>query len=326
MKCGLIWARSARSSASTVRVRAWASSASSTWPDTQPAVSWVARTRAAEGASGTYATSAPDHDVVGDRTAPRPRRWIGQAGSAQRSVAWRRIAVRPVRSASAACLDRIAGVAARRRRPTPACWSVSTRATAAVPSSARRCRAARCAPCGVRPSRSPAAAEDAVCSVRKVASSESGAAEPPGAIDDRPRAADAMPTVARRADGRPREAHASPRRLGLGSAAWPTATPRHHAATRPGYGLGTMCVDARARRLATARRPHRSRLPALRRQRQRGRPGLHLGQRGLGQQGAARRLPAAARGPGGHRRDDAQAHRRVHQPGAARRRWSGRRP
>ena len=49
MKCGLIWARSARSSASMARVRWCASSASSTWPETHAAVSSVARTSAAEG-------------------------------------------------------------------------------------------------------------------------------------------------------------------------------------------------------------------------------------------------------------------------------------
>jgi hypothetical protein len=48
MKCGLICARSARSSASIARVRSLLSSASSTWPDTQRATSSVALTSAAD--------------------------------------------------------------------------------------------------------------------------------------------------------------------------------------------------------------------------------------------------------------------------------------
>ena len=43
MKWGLIWARSARSSASIVRVRCRPRSASSTWVDTHRATSSVAR-------------------------------------------------------------------------------------------------------------------------------------------------------------------------------------------------------------------------------------------------------------------------------------------
>ena len=51
MKCGLIWARRARTSASMSRVRDASSSASSSWPDTQRATSFVARTRPAEARS-----------------------------------------------------------------------------------------------------------------------------------------------------------------------------------------------------------------------------------------------------------------------------------
>ena len=50
MKCGLIWARSARTSASISRVRDASSSASSSWPETQRATSSVARARPAEAA------------------------------------------------------------------------------------------------------------------------------------------------------------------------------------------------------------------------------------------------------------------------------------
>ena len=50
MKCGLIWARSARSSASIEPGALASSSASSTWVDTQRATSSVARTSPAEAA------------------------------------------------------------------------------------------------------------------------------------------------------------------------------------------------------------------------------------------------------------------------------------
>ena len=45
MKWGLIWARSARTSASISRVRETSSWASSSWPETHWATSSVARTR-----------------------------------------------------------------------------------------------------------------------------------------------------------------------------------------------------------------------------------------------------------------------------------------
>ncbi len=48
MKCGLIWARSARTSASISRVRLASSSASASWPDTHCATSSVARSSPAE--------------------------------------------------------------------------------------------------------------------------------------------------------------------------------------------------------------------------------------------------------------------------------------
>ncbi len=58
MKCGLICARSARTSARISRWRDSSSSASSSWPETQLATSSVARSRLADGWS-VSATSAP---------------------------------------------------------------------------------------------------------------------------------------------------------------------------------------------------------------------------------------------------------------------------
>ena len=57
MKCGLIWARRARSSASMVRVRWRPSSASSAWVETHRATSSVARASPAD-ACGPYAARA----------------------------------------------------------------------------------------------------------------------------------------------------------------------------------------------------------------------------------------------------------------------------
>ena len=63
MKCGEIWARSARTSASTSRRRDASSSARSSWPETQAATSSVARTRPAVG-SGEADDEVPDDDLV----------------------------------------------------------------------------------------------------------------------------------------------------------------------------------------------------------------------------------------------------------------------
>ena len=79
MKCGLIWARRARSSASIVRVRWWPRSASSAWVAIQPATSSVARARPAE-ACGPYAAMAATTRspvTTGAMTAVR----AGQSGS-----------------------------------------------------------------------------------------------------------------------------------------------------------------------------------------------------------------------------------------------------
>src|SRR5680860_1179086 len=70
---------------------------------------------------------------------------------------------------------------------------------------------------------------------------------------------------------------------------------------------------------ARQRWPSRGRLRSLPGERVKYRPGRDLGDRGLAEQGAARCIPAAARGPGRDLRGDAAAHRRVHQPGADRR-------
>ena len=81
MKCGLIWARSARSSASIARVRVRPSSATSSSAETHRASSPVARARPAD-AAGAYAVSVPTtlpSASSGAMTAER----MGQSGSEQ---------------------------------------------------------------------------------------------------------------------------------------------------------------------------------------------------------------------------------------------------
>ena len=67
MKCGLIWARRARSSASMTRVRVRASSASASWLETQAATSSVARARPGEGSLGPRRECADDEVVHDER-------------------------------------------------------------------------------------------------------------------------------------------------------------------------------------------------------------------------------------------------------------------
>ena len=168
MKCGLIWARSARSSASIARFRERSSSASSTCEETHSATSSAARTRPAV-ASGPYAISVPttrSSPVTGTTTAER----MSHSLSSQATRRASRTIGRPVRSTSAACA--IAAVECCRPAPSQASTVVpSVSATAVVPSSVRRCLAARLAPAGVRPSRRCGAASEAVCKVAKVARS-----------------------------------------------------------------------------------------------------------------------------------------------------------
>ena len=91
MKCGLICARSARTSASISRVREASSSASSSWPETHCATSSAARARPAVG-YGANAASVPtirSSTTSGLTTAvrtaqpgtshgrsPRPKDWV----------------------------------------------------------------------------------------------------------------------------------------------------------------------------------------------------------------------------------------------------------
>ena len=77
MKCGLIWARRARSSASMTRVRVRASSARASWLDTQAATSSVARASPGEGSVGPGGEGADDEVVHDER---------GGDGAADRAV------------------------------------------------------------------------------------------------------------------------------------------------------------------------------------------------------------------------------------------------
>jgi hypothetical protein len=81
MKCGLIWARSARSSASMTRVRVRASSARASWLDTHAATSSVARASPGEGCS-VQAVRVPTTRSSITRGAVTAVR-MGQSGSAQ---------------------------------------------------------------------------------------------------------------------------------------------------------------------------------------------------------------------------------------------------
>ena len=85
MKCGLIWARRARSSAAMTRVRVRASSARASWLETQAATSSVARARPGEG-SVVQAVRVPTTRSSMTRGAVTALR-IGQSGSAQ-ATSW----------------------------------------------------------------------------------------------------------------------------------------------------------------------------------------------------------------------------------------------
>ena len=78
MKCGLIWARSARTSASISRVRLASSSASSSWPETHCATSSAARASPAVGYGANTCEGADDplvdHQRADHRGADRAAR------------------------------------------------------------------------------------------------------------------------------------------------------------------------------------------------------------------------------------------------------------
>ena len=171
MKCGLICARSARTSARASRARDGSSSASSSWVDTQRAVSRVACTSPGAGrAVEVSATSAPttrSSAASGTTTAPR----TGQSDG-------RRAAPRAGRRSGARSP---AGRRARERHSRSAWWSpapsqtsgrsASVIASAGEPSSVRRCRDDLPAGRPVSPARSGGAAREAVCRVSNVARS-----------------------------------------------------------------------------------------------------------------------------------------------------------
>ena len=100
MKCGLICARRARSSASIVRVRSRPSSASSAWVETQRATSSAARASPAE-ACGPYAAMAAttrSSATTGAITAVL----TGQSGSGHATASGPSTMVRPVARTSSA--------------------------------------------------------------------------------------------------------------------------------------------------------------------------------------------------------------------------------
>ena len=135
MKCGEIWARSARTSASTSRRRDASSSARSSCPETQAATSSVARTRPAVG-SGEATHEVPDHHLVDhqrteDHVADRAGRGqvAGQVGRGRPPWSPRRSpsARRPARR----------GVSPGRPRPAPGgCRPARRRARPAAPGGA----------------------------------------------------------------------------------------------------------------------------------------------------------------------------------------------
>ena len=168
MKCGLIWARRARTSASISAVRESSSCASSSWPETQAATSLAARTRlpVACGAPTTRVPTSTSSTTSGLMTSCR----TGQPRRPQAVVSAIRVGAPSGRSAMTRA------VSAAWWWPTPSQAStplVSVSATAGVPSSARRWRRLRSALASVSPSRSAGAASEAVWRVRKVARSAS---------------------------------------------------------------------------------------------------------------------------------------------------------
>ena len=162
MKCGLICARSARTSASISRVREASSSASSSWPETHapprrrrgPGRRWH-RARGDQGADDAVAAADGGDDGRPDRA---PGVGAGQLGGVEHRRAAGGEGCCGVGGRWAACTS----------APSPSQAStlvMSVRATAGVPSSVRRCLTARRAPVGVRPSRRCGEASPAVCSV-----------------------------------------------------------------------------------------------------------------------------------------------------------------
>ena len=124
MKCGLIWARSARTSASIARVRGRPSSASSSWLETQRATSSVARTRpaAAAGRRRRGCRRRARRRRAGPRTrgADRAVRVVaGHLGGVQHQGA--AVRERP----RWACRAGLRAGGGRPRRPRPACDAVS---------------------------------------------------------------------------------------------------------------------------------------------------------------------------------------------------------
>ena len=173
MKCGLIWARSARTSASISRVRRGVELGELELAG-DPAGDLVGGPDQA-GGRGTARTTCRvpttrSSTTSGLTTACRTGQPAVVAGAGRRGRATR---VLP-------CVDRRAGErgalvarGAAERRPRPAAPAVSVSATAGVPSRSRRCRMLRSALAAVSPSRSAGEASEAVCSVRKVARSAS---------------------------------------------------------------------------------------------------------------------------------------------------------
>ena len=169
-KCGLIWARRARSSASIARVRSRPRSASSAWVASHTASSSVALTSPGE-LDGPYAASAAttrSRATTGAMTAKRS----SQSGSPQATSDGPRTTVRLPTRAAWACPT----TSLRWCSPGPSQARTPLGSVTAIDGAARRvrrCLAAFPTPAGVSPSRRVAAAREAVCRVRYVASSTS---------------------------------------------------------------------------------------------------------------------------------------------------------
>ncbi len=163
MKCGLICARRARTSASISRVREASSSASSSCPETQRATSFVARTSPAE-ARPVKTCRVPT--TFSSTSSGATMAWrTTHDGSAQATSAPSTTVVRPWARVPA---EITAGWWAWCERPPSHASSpvVSVIATAVAPRSERRCLSDFSAAAGVRPIRSGGEASRAVCRVR----------------------------------------------------------------------------------------------------------------------------------------------------------------
>ena len=170
MKCGLIWARSARTSASIARVRLASSSARSSCPETHRATSSAARASPAV-CCGENTWSVPtirSSATSAVTTAVRTGQPVSPQGRSSRPKT-----LVPPRST----------VSRASRSAWPAWWSpspshassvwVSVSARAGLPSSALRCLIALPALSPVSPARSAGLASEAEWSVRNVARSPS---------------------------------------------------------------------------------------------------------------------------------------------------------